>query len=176
MKRLLPISSKRSGGDRWSITIYAQNPCGKSWRVRLGNLDKDKIARYEAEIKEAQNVLMEITSGDVEVCVRDPMKVKALKYTLIVLVETICNICRHILAKKASVVVEEYMESILKMEEKGFLSEATANRLIPLTKLRHQLIHGYWKTDDKRLIIETKDNIGTIDDFLSQVHRLLSLS
>jgi len=119
---------------------------------------------------------MEITSGDVEVCVRDPMKVKALKYTLIVLVETICNICRHILAKKASVVVEEYMESILKMEEKGFLSEATANRLIPLTKLRHQLIHGYWKTDDKRLIIETKDNIGTIDDFLSQVHRLLSLS
>jgi len=90
------------------------------------------------------------------------MKIRAMKYTLIVLVEAICNLCRIVLAKKSFAVVEEYMEAVQKMSEKGFLSEETANRLVPLTKLRHQLIHGYWKTDDKRLFLETKNNLRTI--------------
>jgi uncharacterized protein YutE (UPF0331/DUF86 family) len=137
----------------------------------LGTLDKDKILQYEAEIREAQNVLAEITSEDVNGCIRDPVKIRAMKYTLIVLVEAICNICRHILAKKAHTVVEEYVEAILKMHEKGFLSKEVTERLVPLTKLRHQLIHGYWKTDDRRLFTETKENLKTIDEFISEMNK-----
>ncbi len=57
--------------------------------------------QYKAEIKEAQNILAEMISINVNDFVRDPIKVRAMKYTLIVLVEGICNLCRHILAKKA---------------------------------------------------------------------------
>ena len=140
----------------------------------MGNLDRDKIQRYEAEIREAQNVLFQITSDPIDQSIRDPLKVRALKYTLIVLVEAICNLCRHILAKKAHLVVEEYMDTILKMQEKAFLSDDLTRRLIPLTKLRHQLIHGYWKTDDQRLFMETQDNLKTIDSFLSEIQQLTS--
>jgi uncharacterized protein YutE (UPF0331/DUF86 family) len=60
------------------------------------------------------------------------------------------------------------------MQEKGFLSKEISDKLVPLTKLRHQLIHGYWKTDDRRLYIETKDNLNTIDAFLSEIEQFLS--
>jgi uncharacterized protein YutE (UPF0331/DUF86 family) len=138
----------------------------------MAALDTEKVLRLEAEITEARRVLGDIPSGDVHEFLQDPIKVRAMKYTLIVLVEAICNLCRHILAKKAYLVIEEYMESILKMQEKGMLSENLVNQLVPLTKLRHQLIHGYWKTDDRRLFTETKQNLEAIDSFLTEIERL----
>jgi hypothetical protein len=81
----------------------------------MAPLDREKILRYEADIRESQQVLLEITSEDVDEYVRDPLKIRAMKYTLIVLVEAICNLCRHVLAKRTHTVVEEYMEAILKM-------------------------------------------------------------
>jgi uncharacterized protein YutE (UPF0331/DUF86 family) len=130
--------------------------------------------QYEAEIKEAQNILAEIILMDENDFIRDPIKIRAMKYTLIVLVEAICNLCRHILAKKAHVVVEEYMEAILKMQEKDFLSDSIVEKLVPLTKLRHQLVHGYWKTDDRRLFLETKDSLGVIDQFIKELDQFLA--
>lgn len=139
-------------------------------------LDKGKILQYETEIKEAVNVLSEITSQDMADCIRDSLKIKAMKYTLIILVEAICNLCRHILAKKVLIAVEEYMETIIRMQEKGFLSEEVVNQLVPLIKLRHQLIHGYWKTDDQRLFLETKNSLNIIDRFISEVNRFVDES
>jgi uncharacterized protein YutE (UPF0331/DUF86 family) len=139
----------------------------------MAALDKEKVRRLEAEIKEARQVLAEITSEDVNEFWRDPMKIRAMKYTLIVLVEAICNLCRHILAKRAYTVVEEYMEAILKMHEKRMLSEELMNQLVPLTKLRHQLIHGYWKTDDRRLFNETKSSLEIIDKFIQETRQFL---
>lgn len=140
----------------------------------MGMIDKEKVKQYEAEIKEALNVLTQITSSDMEDFIRDDMKIRAMKYTIIVLAEAICNLNRHILAKKAWLVVEEYIEAILKMQEKGFLSQEIANSLIPLIKLRHQLIHGYWKTDDRRLFAETKNNLNTINLFIRAIEKIIS--
>lgn len=140
----------------------------------MATLDKERMMQYRAEIKEAQNVLAEIISEDINGFTRDPIKIRAMKYTLIVLVEAICDLCRHILAKKAYVVVEEYMEAILKMQEKGFLSDDIVGRLVPLTKLRHQLIHGYWKIDDRRLFAETKGSLSAIDKFIKELDQFLS--
>ena len=139
----------------------------------MGTLDKERIMQYEAEIKEAQNILAEIISTDINEFIRDSIKIRAMKYTLIVLVEAICNSCRHILAKKAHIVVEEYMEAILKMQEKGFLSDDIVGKLVPLTKLRHQLIHGYWKIEDRRLFIETKNSLASIDQFIKELDQFL---
>lgn len=139
----------------------------------MGTLDKERITQYEAEIKEAQNILAEIILADINDFIRDSIKIRAMKYTLIVLVEAICNLCRHILAKKAHIVVEEYMEAILKMQEKGFLSDSIVEKLVPLTKLRHQLIHGYWKTDDRRLFLETKNSLSVIEQFIKELDQFL---
>jgi uncharacterized protein YutE (UPF0331/DUF86 family) len=80
------------------------------------------------------------------------------------------------LAKKALIAVEEYAETIIRMQEKGFLSEEVVNQLVPLIKLRHQLIHGYWKTDDQRLFLETKKSLNIIDRFISEVNRFVDES
>ena len=136
-------------------------------------LDEEKITRFQAEIEDARKILGEITSVTVDDFLRDPMKIRAMKYILIVIVEVICNLCRHILAKHAHIVVEEYIEAIIKMQEKGIISEAVKNELVPLTKLRHQLIHGYWKTDDRRLFTETKDSLIIITKFGDEIRRFL---
>lgn len=140
----------------------------------MAALDRERISRFLVEIQESKQVLADLTSGHVSEFVIDTVKVRAMKYTLIILVEVICNLCRHILAKKANTVVEEYLEAITRMQEKGMLSTELTNRLVPLTKLRHQLIHGYWKTDDQRLFAETKSSLGIIDQFVEEVHRIMA--
>ena len=139
----------------------------------MAALDREKVIRFRAEIEDARQVLSEMTSGDANEFLRDPFKIRAMKYTLIVMVEAICNLCRHVLAKRVHTVVEEYMEAILKMQEKGFLPEELVNQLVPLTKLRNQLIHGYWKTDDRRLFSETKSSLEIIARFMEETRHLL---
>src|SRR4030042_6958260 len=114
MRKPLLISSKRSVPKRWPIHSFVQSHYENYWKVNMGSVDKEKVWQYEAEIKEAQNVMAEITAGDIEDFIRDSMKIRAIKYTLMVLVEAICNLCRHILTKKAHIVVDEYMEALLK--------------------------------------------------------------
>lgn len=140
----------------------------------MAALDKEKIAPFAAEIKEARELLADITSGELNHFLSDPIKIRAMKYTLIVMVEAICNLCRHVLAKRTNTVVEEHLEAILKMQEKGLLSVELVNQLVPLTKLRHQLIHGYWKIDDGRLFAETKASLKVIDQFLDFIQGLIS--
>jgi uncharacterized protein YutE (UPF0331/DUF86 family) len=139
----------------------------------MAALDQEKVVRLQAEVEDARQVLSEMASGDANEFLRDPIKIRAMKYTLIVLVEAICNLCRHVLAKRTHTVVEEYIEAILKMQEKGMLSDELVNQLIPLIKVRHQLIHGYWKTDDRRLFIETKSGLETIDKFMQEIRYIL---
>jgi uncharacterized protein YutE (UPF0331/DUF86 family) len=139
----------------------------------MAALDREKVIRFRAEVEDARQVLSEMTSGEANEFLRDPLKIRAMKYTLIVMVEAICNLCRHVLAKRAHTVVEEYMEAILKMQEKGFLPEELTNQLVPLTKLRNQLIHGYWKTDDRRLFSETKNSLEIITRFMEETRHLL---
>ncbi|MBI5194539.1 MAG: DUF86 domain-containing protein [Nitrospirae bacterium] len=136
----------------------------------MPDINRERVEQYLAEIKESLTVLRDITTkSDVEGFVVDSIKVRAVKYTIVIMVEAICNLFRHILAKKFHVVVEEYMEAVIKSREKGILSRNISERLIPLTKLRHQLIHGYWKTDDRRLFEETRDNLDIIESFLTEI-------
>lgn len=142
----------------------------------MAGIDRNKVQSYRAEIKDSLNILREIVSGDITLFVRDPLKVRALKYSLIVMVEAICNLSRHMLAKISHVAVEEYMETIIKMGEKGFISEERTKRLVPLIKLRHQLIHGYWKTNDARLFQETKDNLSEVESFIQEIDSIIPKS
>lgn len=142
----------------------------------MSTVDQERIGFYKAEILEAQDFLSQITLAEIEDFINDPFKIRAFKYTIIILVEAIANLARHILAKKAHVVIEEYMEALLKMQEKGFLSEEISKSLIPLIKLRHQLIHGYWKTDDRRLFLETKNSLQKINEFISEIDKIIITS
>lgn len=137
-------------------------------------IDKDRSEQYLTEIKESMSVLKALTSaGSADDFMEDQMKIRAMKYTIVVMVEAMCNLFRHILAKRWQTVVEEYMDAVIKIREKGGLSRETSERLIPLTKLRHQLIHGYWKTDDRRLFEETKNNLDAIENLLSEIKLFL---
>ena len=136
----------------------------------MSEIDRERVTQYLAEIKESLSVLRDITStATVEDFVKDDLKIRAAKYTLIVMVETICNLFRHILAKKWHIGVEEYMEAAIKMRDKGVLSERLYEQLIPLIKLRHQLIHGYWKTDNRRLFEETRESLWIIDQLITEM-------
>ena len=140
----------------------------------MPDIDRERVDRYLVEIRESLAVLKNITDGSsVEDFAGDQIKVRAMKYTLVVMVEAICNLFRHILAKRFHQVVEEYMETVIKIREKGVLSKAIAEKLIPLTKLRHQLIHGYWKTDNKRLFEETRDNLSAIETLMTEMNTFL---
>jgi uncharacterized protein YutE (UPF0331/DUF86 family) len=88
----------------------------------MPDIDRDRADHYLVEIKESLAVLKDITTGSgVEAFVEDTMMVRAMKYTIVVMVEAICNLFRHILAKRFHEVVEEYMESVIKMREKDIL-------------------------------------------------------
>ena len=37
----------------------------------------------------------------------------------------------------------------------------------------YQLIHGYWKTDNKRLFEETRDNLSAIETLMTEMNTFL---
>jgi uncharacterized protein YutE (UPF0331/DUF86 family) len=140
----------------------------------MPDIDRKRVEQYLVEIIESLTVLKNLTDGsNVGDFAGDQVKVRAMKYTLVVMVEAICNLFRHILAKRYHEVVEEYMETVIKIREKGVLSTSILEKLIPLTKLRHQLIHGYWKTDDRRLFEETRDSLAVIEALITEMNIFL---
>ncbi len=79
----------------------------------------------------------------------DPRTVKAMKYSLIVIVEAMLQICQHILARKYRVAVSGYRDAFKKAGKYGIIREDLSRGLQPIAELRNEfLIHGYWRCDD----------------------------
>ncbi len=100
--------------------------------------------------------------------INHPDKVRAARYSLIVVVEAAAAICNHLCARRGRA-PESYPGCFEALGELGILDPALAGRLAAMARLRNLLIHGYGRIDDAQLHRILREDLGDLDLFLESV-------
>lgn len=134
--------------------------------------DPVRIKGYLAEIR--RNSLELSTPTDQNELTPDSIPLKAAKYVLIELAEAMSNTIQHILAKEKGVAVSGYIDTVVKGNEYGILSEELFQRLRPFFDFRNSLMHRYWSIDEARMIENIKNGRKDFDRFIEEVEAYMT--
>ncbi|HHN64061.1 MAG TPA: DUF86 domain-containing protein [Nitrospirae bacterium] len=137
----------------------------------MQTIDIKRVNSLFSDIKRETEFLSEAINGNS----LDEKSVKAIKYSLIVTIEAMLQVCQHILAKKFKVPVSGYMDAFKKAHRYGIISESLSIKIQPLADLRNEfLIHGYWKCDDELLIGLIRDNLSDFHKFVKEAEEFIT--
>lgn len=137
-------------------------------------INLEKIKRLSGETKKALTVLKSYAALPVEEIINDPVKLDRIKYNFIVAIQSIIDMCYHIIAKKGDYVPEDYADCFKFLAKLGVIDEDFAKRLAQMAKFRNLLVHLYWEVNSKRVCQILKENITNFEEFLSCLKRFLS--
>lgn len=134
--------------------------------------DPIRIKRYLTEIKRYSLELNQLIEQNQ--LSPDSVPLKAAKYILIELAESMSNTVQHILAKDKGIPVSGYIDAIMKAHEHGLVSEDLFQRLKPFFDFRNSLIHRYWTVDDVRLVENIRAGRHDFDYFIDAIETYIA--
>ena len=119
--------------------------------------DKNKIIKLSSEIYNSLEKLKEIQRLKKNEFTKDPYKIAAAKYFLIVAIEAAIDMCNHIISKNKFRAPEDYSDSFRILNEKKIFKEDFTKKLIEMSRFRNPLVHIYWDVDEEVIyeIIQT---------------------
>lgn len=126
----------------------------------------DKIRKLVSEITLSLNMLQELGALEEASFLADPHKIGSAKYSLIVAIEGIVDLCNHIIAKNGLRTPEDYADTIRVMEENGAFEGEFAETLIKMVRFRNRLVHIYWNIDDHEIYRIIRKHLQDIRHFL----------
>ena len=135
------------------------------------NTDQIRLKKYLLEIKKNSTELKSLIEQN-ELAV-GAISLKAAKYILIELAESISAVLQHILAREKGVAVSGYVDTIIKAKEQKLISEELFERLKPFFDFRNSLVHRYWIIDDSILIKNIIEGIGDFEIFIDEIETYL---
>lgn len=134
--------------------------------------DRVRINSYLMQIRKNSSELNElIAASELKV---DSVPLKAVKYLLIELAEAMSNTIQHILAKEKGIAVSGYIDTVVKGNTHGVLSDDLFHRLKPFFDFRNSLIHRYWIIDDQRLIGNILAGCNDFELFVAEIEAHLN--
>jgi uncharacterized protein YutE (UPF0331/DUF86 family) len=111
----------------------------------------EKITRLVSELNNALSSLQELAEMTEEGFIRDRHKTASAKYNMIVAIESVIDICNHLISNNNFRVPEDYGDTFKIMGENNLLPEEFAGSLIEMARFRNRLVNLYWKVDSKVL-------------------------
>lgn len=141
----------------------------------MTKIDKEYIENVMRDIKEALSEIKDVVSLDIKDFITSRRAKFAMRYAIILLIESAADIGVTILRQCFDEEAKSYREVFKKLAERGVLTPATANGMASLASLRNMIIHRYWEIDDERIYQEAKGNgINTIRNFIKEVNDYVS--
>jgi len=128
--------------------------------------NKDKIRKLVSEILSALDRLEDLKKISVEEFFSDQHKIGSAKYSFIVAIEGMIDLCNHIIAKNGFRTPEDYADTFKVLYENGTFDEKYTNTLIQMARFRNRLVHIYWEIDDNELYHIIQTHLQDIRDFL----------
>ncbi len=128
----------------------------------------DKVTKITSEILAALERLEDLKGLSGDNFLSDPHKIGSAKYSLIVAIEGMIDLCNHIIAKNNYRVPEDYADTFRILAERGVIDEEYANTLIRMARFRNRLVHIYWDVDDNELYRIMQTRLQDIREFLQR--------
>lgn len=136
------------------------------------NIDVKRISQYIYEIKENTDDIKSILEDfSPEEILNNKRILKALKFNLVEIAESISLTIQHILAKNYGIPVKGYIDTIKKAREKNIIDESIYVSLKPFFDFRNILIHRYWEIDDSLLLKNVKENLESFYNFIETIRQ-----
>jgi len=135
--------------------------------------DKTRIKSYLTDIKKNSRELNQlIDNHELE---SESLSLKAAKYLLIELAEAMANSIQHVLAKEYGITVSGYIDSIVKANQNGIISQDLFQQLKPFFDFRNSLIHRYWSIDDDILVVNLYTGRNDFNRFVQELEQHLDI-
>ena len=125
-----------------------------------------------AEVEDIQAVL----ARSDEKIVQDHHIIKSLKFSTIVMAESIGNILQHFLAKKEHVAVHGFTDAFVKAREYEILPGNLLDRLLPFARFRNMLVHQYWRVENGLFIENLRAGLPDFRIFINRVRQITAES
>jgi len=117
-----------------------------------------------------------ITSLDVESFPKDRRARFSLRYSIVLIVESLADIAVAILEKDFNEIVESYRDAIIKLRDKGLLGRRVAESIARLVSLRNLIVHRYRVVDDLKIYESAKNSgVESIERFIEEVSRYVEV-
>jgi uncharacterized protein YutE (UPF0331/DUF86 family) len=120
--------------------------------------NSDKVRKITSEILLALERLEDLKKLTEKEFTADPHKIGSAKYSFIVVIEGMVDLCNHIIAKNGFRTPEDYADTFRVMQENGVFDLEFTNSLTQMARFRNRLVHIYWDIDNAELykIIQTR--------------------
>jgi len=142
----------------------------------LTKIDKNVFQKLIREVAEAIEEVREIISLDVDTFLNDRRARFSLRYSIVLIVESLADIAVAILEKDFNEVVESYRDAITKLRDKRVLESRVAESIARLVSLRNLIVHRYWAVDDLKIYESAKSSgIENIERFIEEVSRYVEV-
>lgn len=137
-------------------------------------INVEKVKRFVGETQKALRTLKEFAALDKEEILKDTGKLERIKYNFIIAIQSVIDICNHIVAKKGGRPPEDYADCFKILGEMGIIEQDFSHKLSQMAKFRNLLIHLYWEVDDVQVLNVLKEELGDFDKFLEVIAKLMA--
>jgi len=132
-------------------------------------LDRQRIETYLDEIANESMLIKSAIDKTDEEIIQSPLKLRGLKYSIVLISEAIANVLQHILAKKYHASINGYTQCFAKGRAHNIISENLYNRLKPFLNFRNMLVHQYWRIDDMVFLANLREGIDDFQLFITEI-------
>lgn len=120
------------------------------------------VTRLFTEMELALTKLRSSSELPLEIFLSDSKYHDSAKYNLIVAVESLIDLCNHVIAQEKLGKPEDYADVFRIIGSKLALKDDFIKRLEKMAKFRNLVVHLYWKVDNAEVYSIVKNNL---DDF-----------
>lgn len=130
---------------------------------------RHKMAIIESNLTKLL-ILQRLTSTEF---LDDFRNVESAKHLLQVAIETMGDICDHVIAKNRLGTPESLANSFAILAQNGYLNQVNADKYIVMAKFRNKVVHLYHEIKDEEIFKIIQHNLNDFKLFLTEIAKLL---
>lgn len=132
------------------------------------------VTRLFTEMELALTKLRSSSELPLETFLSDSKYHDSAKYNLIVAVESLIDLCNHVIAQEKLGKPEDYADVFRIIGSKLALKDDFIKRLEKMAKFRNLVVHLYWKVDNAEVYSIVKNNLDDFDVIKKALREYLS--
>jgi uncharacterized protein YutE (UPF0331/DUF86 family) len=123
--------------------------------TRIGAL-RDNLQRVREGLQDADDATL----------LRDPWRLAAIKWHMLLAIEDAFALCNQTIAILGGDAPTAYAECFEKLAARGVIDSALAERLKAMARFRNLLLHRYWEVDDRRVLTIARNDLSDLEQFV----------
>ena len=123
--------------------------------TRIGAL-RDNLQRVREGLQDTDDATL----------LRDPWRLAAIKWHMLLAIEDAFALCNQAIAILGGDAPTAYAECFEKLAVRGVIEGEFAERLRAMARFRNLLLYRYWEVDDQRVLAIARNDLSDLERFV----------